>query len=252
MEYLGRTSESYASGVCYAPGGSGEGRAACHAVYGLVAEEVAQGRPCVIWGAYVPEFAVAIGVQDGAFLVRSYREVTGEPQPPIPCLDLQAPGGPYCLTFPAAKLADRQAGDRHALRRAVEHLRGGGRSSSDDYAFGLAGYALWIEAMEANRAHPFGNAYNAQCYAEGRHCAHEFLGRVAQRNPGLARPAARAAVTLGEAAGALGKVAALFPFPHGGRIGEESVRAHAITHLRAASAAETRALEALEEAAGTG
>jgi len=247
IEYLGRSAEAYVSGYCYGPNApSFQGRAACHAVYGLVAGEVAEGRPCVIWGAYVPEFAVAIGVEDGAFLVKSYRERSGEPQPPIPCEDLQAPGGPYCLAFPAEKPADRQAGDRYAIRRAVERLRG--ESPAGDYGSGLAAYDVWIAALEANRATPFGNAYNAGCYAEGRFLARKFLSRVARRNPDLAEPVGRAADAYDEAADAMGQVATLFPFPHGGRIGEESVRAKAIEHLRAAKAAETRAAEALAEA----
>jgi hypothetical protein len=246
IQYLGRSTEAYVSGFCYGPGGSIEGRAACHGVYGLVAGEVAKGRPCVIWGAYMPEFAVAIGVEDGAFLVKSYREVTGEPQPPIPCEDLNAPGGPYYLGFPAEKPPDREAGDRYAIRRAVDRLRG--ERPPGDYGFGLAAYDVWIAALEGNRANPFGNAYNAQCYAEGRRFAHEFLYRVARRNPDLAEPVGRAADAYGEVADAMGEVATLFPFPQGGQVGEESVRAKAVGHLRTAEAAETRAAEALAEA----
>jgi len=246
-EYLGRSTEACVSGHCYSPEApTDEGRAACQAVYDLVAREVVEGRPCVIWGAYVPEFAAAIGVEDGAFLVKSFREMRGEPQPPIPCEDLQAPGGPYCLAFPAEKPADREAGDRHAIRRAFELLRG--ESPHGDYGSGLAAYDVWIAALEANRANPFGNAYNAACYAEGRFLARKFLSRVARRNPDLAEPVGRAADAYDEAADAMGEVAMLFPFPHGGRIGEESVRAKAIAYLQAAQAAESRAAEALAEA----
>jgi hypothetical protein len=179
--------------------------------------------------------------------VKSFREVTGEPQPPIPCEELQAPGGPYCLAFPAEKPVDREAGDRHAIRLAVEHLHG--ESHDGVYGFGLAAYDVWVAALEGNPTGGFGNAYNAQCYAEGRRFAHEFLKRVAARNPDLAEPLNEAVSAHGEAADAMAEVAALFPFPDGGRIGEESVRTQAIGHLRVAQAAETRAADALAEAA---
>jgi len=233
--FLGRTTRDYGGPGSDLLGG-----------YEFAAEEIAAGRPCVIWGAYIPEFAVAIGVDDGAFLVKSYREMTGEPQPPIPCEDLQAPGGPYYLGFPSERPPDRAAGDRHAIRRAVEPLRGGGPPGV--YAFGLEAYDMWIATLDANEANPFGNAYNAQCYAEARRFAQEFMSRVAGRNPDLAEPIGRAAEAYGEVARALGEMAALFPFPHGGQVGEEAVRAKAVGHLRVAKTAEAKAAEALAEA----
>jgi len=240
VEYLGRTTEAYVSLGC------AEGRAACRAAYDWAAREVAEGRPCVIWGAYVPEFAAVVGVEDGAFLVKSFREVTGEPQPPIPCEDLQAPGGPYCLAFPVEKPADRQAGDRYAVQLAVKHLRGG--SLSGDYGSGLAAYDVWIAALEANAAGSFGNAYTAQCYAEGRHYAGEFVKRVAARDPRCAEPLGRAAVAYAQAREAMGELARLFPFPGGEEVRDPANRGKAVELLRRAKAAETRAVEAMEEA----
>lgn len=233
--FLGRTTRDYGGPGSDLLGG-----------YEFAAEEIAAGRPCVIWGAYVPEFAVAIGVEDGAFLVKSHREVTGEPQPPIPCEDLQAPGGAYCLAFPTGSPTDWEAGDRHAVRRAKELLLS--ESPPGNYGFGLAGYDVWVAALDGNRADAFGNAYNAHCWAEGRRFAHEFLSRVARRDPDLAGPVGRAAEAFGAVAAALHEVATLFPFPQGGAIGEESVRAKAAEHLQAAKAAEARAAEALGEA----
>jgi hypothetical protein len=238
VSFLGRSTQEFGG-----PGSDLRGG------YEFAAGEIAAGRPCVIWGAYVPEFAAAIGVEDGAFLVRSFREMRGEPQPPIPCDELQAPGGPYVLAFPEPVAADRAAGDRHAIARAATIRTA--PSGGWDYGHGLAGYDTWIAALEAGIANPFGYAYNTQCYAEGRRFAHEFLSRVARRNPDFSEPADRAADAYGEAADAMGEMSMLFPFPDGGRISEQSVRDKAIACLRAAEAAETRAAEALAEAAAT-
>jgi len=215
--------------------------------YEFSAGEIAAGRPCVIWGAYVPEFAVAIGVEDGAFLVKSFREVTGEPQPPIPCEELQVPGGPYALAFPASVQADRAAGDRHAIARAATILAAPG--GGPDYGHGLAGYDIWIEALEADRADPSGNAYNTQCYTEGRRFAHEFLKRVAARNPEVAEPLGQAALAYAEAREAMEELARVFPFPAHDEVRDPANRAKATDLLRRAQAAEGRAAEALAEAA---
>ena len=250
VQHLGRATHNFTSGDCHCEGFiSDRTRAHCHAVYGLVAEEVAEGRPCVLWGAYVPEFAVAVGVEDGAFHVVSYRRCTGEPEPPIPCEELNAPGGPYALGFPTAVAVDQAKSDAWAVTRAAQitnqprYFR--------DYGFGVAAYDTWIAALETGQLNSFGNAYNTVCWAEGRHFAHEFLSRIAGRNARLAEPLAPAVAGYAQASAAMYEVARLFPFPGHGEAEDPARRAEAIEHLRAAQAAETQAAEALAAAAMT-
>jgi hypothetical protein len=216
------------------------------AVYDLAAREVAAGRPCVLWGAYLPEFAVVMGVEDGAYHVKSYRECTREPQPPIPYREMDAPGPPYVLAFPAPTAGRTPRDDARAVERAAHLLRAPHHNS--DYGSGLGAYDVWIEALQADRAHPFGNAYNAQCYAEGRRFAHGFLTRVAERNPAV--DALRDAVAAyGEAALAMDQVSGTFPFPGGEAVREAGRRGRAIELLQETKAAETRAADALAQAA---
>ena len=248
VHQLGRSTLQFASCDCHTGDRANDiTRAQCRVVYEVAAREVAEGRPCVIWGAYVPEFAAVIGVEDGSFHVKSYRECTREPQPPIPCEELQAPGGPYVLAFPTPTTMGGGAGDSYAVSHAVQLLTAPGQSR--DYGSGLAAYDTWIAAMEADRANPFGNAYNTQCYAEGRHLARDFLSRVAARNPGVAEPLGRAVAAYTEAADAMGELTRVFPFPGRDETKDAAKRAVGVDLLQRAKAAETRAAEALAEAA---
>ncbi|MCK4719472.1 hypothetical protein KAU08_02365, partial [bacterium] len=79
---------------------SDKARDPCKYAYDLASREISEGRPCVIWGSYVPEYAVAYGVEDGTFHVKSFKECLKEEQPPIPYDKISAPGGPYILAFP--------------------------------------------------------------------------------------------------------------------------------------------------------
>jgi len=250
VNLLGRSTLQFQSTDCHGGENSSDTtRAHCRAAYQFAAREVAEGRPCVLWGAYLPEFAVVVGVGGGCFHVKSFRECTGEPQPPIPCEELQAPGGPYVLAFPTPTTERRPGGpDRFAVSHAVQLLYG--PSAGGDYTYGLAAYDAWIAALEADTVNPFGNAYNTQCYAEGRLYAHGFLKRAAGRNPAVAEPLTRAVEAYGEAREAMRELAGLFRFPPHGEIKDPANRAKGIELLRQAKAAETRAAEALREASG--
>ena len=224
-------------------------RAHCREAWELVAREVAVGRPCVLWGAYVPEFAVAVGVEDDAYLVKSCREVTGQAQPPLPYDAIDAPGGPYVMAFPTP--TDPEQGADHANRfvlgHAVQLLQG--RSAFKQYGSGLGAYDRWIAALEKNRAEMFGNAYNAQCWAEAKRFAHAYLPRVATRHPDAASALTVATARYADVVQAMNRVAELFPFPPGGEVEDEAKRAEAAEMLGKARDAETLALAPLVEAA---
>ncbi len=218
------------------------------AAYELVKREIEAGRPVVLWGAYLPEFAIAVGVKDGTYEVRSFKPFAGEDEPPIPFDKLEAPGGVYVLGFPSAAECSRAEADRQAVYHAVRMI--GAPPENPLYASGLAAYDQWIGALEADRAMPFGNSYNAQCWAEAKRFAAEFLRRLAARNEAVAGPLGKAAAAYGEAAAEMAKVAGLFPFPDPEeKVKDAEVRGKAIESLRGARSAEARAMAALREAA---
>ena len=72
-----------------------------------------------------------------------------------------------------------------------------------------------------------------------------------KRHPMAAGPLSDAAEHYAGVAGALAKVAELFPFPGAGECADESRRREAAGLLREAEAAETKAVEALEQAQAT-
>lgn len=245
---LGRSVVSYKAWDCHTPEVASDAtRAHCRVAYDLVEHEIRAGRPCVLWGAYVPEFGVVVGVEDGHYLVKTCFGAIGRPEPPIPWDGVNAPGGPYVLALPTptSQSWKPQQADRYAVGLALQLLHA--QSPQREYSYGLEAYGRWIEALQANRATPFGNSYNAQCYHEGRVFARDFLLRVSARNPQVGA-LARAAEAYTQAAQAMAGVARLFPFPYEAEAIPEADRHAAEEHLSAACAAETQAAAALAEA----
>jgi len=188
INVLGRSTLSFACGDCHMGDFINERtRAHCRAAYEIAEREVAAGRPCVLWGAYTPEFAVLYGIDaDGRYLVKSIKGHCGEAEPPLAYDELDAPGGPYLLAFPTPTAAPnaRLWGDRMAVGRAAQLLKQPPMFSN--YGTGLRAYNTWIGALESGKLLDFGNAYNAQCYCEAKAFARlqKELANVTLRIPG--------------------------------------------------------------------
>ncbi|HUT58626.1 MAG TPA: hypothetical protein VNA25_12345 [Phycisphaerae bacterium] len=245
MAHLGRKAEMHHVPGCHSEGHKNDKtRANCRMVFQAAAREIAAGRPCVIWGAYLPEFAIAVGVADGAYRVRSFKGHMKQPEPPIPWDEVDAPGGPYTLTFPESTQPNQADADRSAVAHALQMARA--KPFDPRYATGLAAYDRWIAALQSNKAAGFGNAYNAQCWAEARQFAYKFLQRLAERSPGNSA-LKEAADAYGQVAEPMAKVAKLFPFfGEKKEVENADTRAAACQHLAAAKTAEARGLAALE------
>jgi len=229
------------------PGSEERSQAYCREAFELAKREIASGRPCVIWGTYMPEFGIAVGVGGDSYLVSSDRHVSGKPEPPIPFDKLIAPAGPYVLGFPAPVPRFPRKADRDALCRALQNLNRPPAALGRHY--GLAAYAPWIAELEARQAEPFGNSFCAQCYAEARRFARDFLGRLAERNDFASEPLSAAHGAYEQVAGAMGRVADAFPFPGEGEKVEDVVAiTTACEALREAETAETQAAESLRDA----
>ncbi len=223
-------------------------RAEMRAAYEMVGREIAAGRPCVIWGTYDPDFGIAVGVENDAYLVETFRRGTDEPQTPIPYDGLVCPSGTYALAFPTAIEITRRQGDRHALRHAVTMLNY--TNGDAKYANGEAAYDRWIESLEGGEVAPHGNSYNAHCWEEARRFARDFLSHVSKRNRDMSDSLAPAIAAYGEVAAAFDKLTDLFPFPDADRkVDDPEVRAKAVEHLRAAKVADAKAAAALTAAA---
>jgi hypothetical protein len=245
---LGRSTAAF-----HAPEGHEKGNrsdrttAHCRAAFEIARREVEAGRPCVVWGAYMPEFAIAIGItDDDAYEIESFKRMMNEPQPPVKFDEVEAAGGPYVLAFPTPTSIPRAQADRDSVADAAGALARG--DVRDGYGHGSAAYDAWIGALKGNTAEPFGNAYNAQCWADARQLAARFVDRLAGRNAAAADPLARAHGALVRAADALKVLAQRFPFPGQPDQLTQANRDAAVEALRAAQAADADAAAALAEA----
>lgn len=215
----------------------------------FVRRETDNGNPVVIWGAYVPEFGVATGVEDGRYIISSFREMTGEEQPPVAHDGLEDLGIVYGLSFPHALPVDEEQRDVSALRRAAlltntPDLHGVYRTNS-------GAYENWIQALLNNELNAFGNAYNASCWAEQKQFARDFLARLTDRMPEASAHLEQASGLYGEAYGFMRDLAELFAFPAGEAVEVEESRAAGVRLLELAMQVESRAAIAVAEAART-
>ena len=82
----------------------------------FVRHETAAGNPVVVWGTYVPEFGVTTAVKDDRYIVSTFREMTGEEEPPLAHDELHDLGIVYGLSFPHAVSFDPGQRDGMALK----------------------------------------------------------------------------------------------------------------------------------------
>lgn len=244
---LGRSTNMYYSGQCHCEGFITDlTRAHCRTAFELAKAEVLAGRPCVLWGAYLPEFAAVTGFTGDSYIVESFKGCMGQEQPPIPFDQVNAPGGVYLLMLPDKTETPVLHADMHAVSRAAAMWNTPGFAT---YRYGADGYKLWAEALEAKRADGGGNAYSAACYSEGRRFANVFFGRLATRNAFAAEKLAMASKRYGVAADAMEQVAKLFQFPGtwGQPVADDGVIKQAIELLSEARDAETQAVTHLSQ-----
>jgi len=241
---LGRATMEFNSPCCEVSGTARED--SCRAAFELVRNELLAGRPCVLWGTYVPEFGVAVGIEGEAYQVKTFKEVLQQEQPAIPYNETEPPGGVYVLGFPAeAEYGELQ----RDLAAILEALRQWSRPAYGQNRFGTEAYDVWIEALRAKRANRFGCGYNAACYAEGRRFAQQFFERMSTRRPLAANLLTQAAESYREAADTMDRVSEVFPFSHDdeGPITADAKIGQAAELLADARAAEAQAMAFLTE-----
>lgn len=206
---LGRATIEFRSPCCEVSGKARED--SCRAAFELVRNELLAGRPCVLWGTYLPEFGVVVGISGESYQVKTFKEVLQQEQPAIPHNKTEPPGGIYVLGFPAEAEYGELQRDLEAI---LEALRQWSRPAYGLYKFGPDAYDLWIESLRAKRAGRFGCGYNAACYAQGRRFAQEFFERMSTRRPLAANLLRQAAESYREAADTMERVSQVFPFSH--------------------------------------
>jgi hypothetical protein len=244
---LGRSTLVYTGNECHSGAWKNERtRAHCAAAFDFARREIDAGRPCVIWGAYIPECAICVGYEGESYLVDSFKKCRNQPQPPIRFDELDAPGGLYMLAFPTATKMPQESADRDAIWDAANAMSW--EMFDADWSSGAAAYDRWANALRTRSdVIPFGNGYNAQCWEEARRLAATFVDRVATRNPHV-RALRDAHAGFRRSAEALKKVAELFPFPAAKEDLNDAKRQAGADALLDAKEGDLRALDSLRQA----
>ena len=171
---------------------------------------------------------------------------SGDPVALLPFDGLVSPGGTYVLAFPSAVHTVRARADRSAVFHALDMPSY--KASNQDFGTGRA-YDTWIAAMKTGDVDVFGNSFNAQCWAEAKRFARDFVQRLAKRNEPVAGPLNDAAAAYVQVAEAMDRVAHLFPIDDPEEhVKDPAVRTEAVNALRSAKSAEARAAEPLTQA----
>jgi len=212
----------------------------------IATREIDAGRPVVLWGITMPEFAAVVGYEGDEYLYRWSGD--GGQELRMPHAESSDPGGPYLLAFPSSATVSRIEGDRAALVNALTFLHR--RPDRPEHRFGLEAYDRWIRALQGGHAKRFGNSYCAQCFGNAKQFARDFVTRLRDRNVHAEAPLDGAVIAYQECAEALDAVARLFPFPPGDdeAVADPIAIDDACQALTKAREAEVRAVAAIEAA----
>jgi len=180
-------------------------------------------RPVVLWGLVVPEYGLVNGYEGNAFLVSTFRRITGQADNPVPFVELQAPGCLDAYFFREPWKPDKAAVDRAALDRAVRFASGSIPVHSR-YVVGPRAFEEWARALESvpePKQDYMGNSYVGACIWEAREVAAKFLARLAKGRPRIvAEPLLAAAKAYTEGTKLLNAFKTLFPFKLEGTMSE--------------------------------
>jgi hypothetical protein len=246
IHHIGRSVLMYDGGQCHTGKFKNDiTRAQCKEAFELAKREVDAGRPCVLWGTYLPEFGVVVGYEGDSYIVKSFKECMKEPQPPIKYDEIDAPGCVYLLAFPTQTKMPDCLKDKYALTNAVKMFK----AKWPEYHYGSDGYDYWISEMKAKHAEGFGLSYNAACYAEGRGLAKTYIERAAKRNDFIREDLEKASELYSTAFEAMDQVAKMFPFPGKNGVLQEDTKLinQACKHLKVAKDSECKAIEILSQ-----
>jgi hypothetical protein len=221
-------------------------------VWKKVRAAIDQGYPCFGWELDIPEFYVVKGYDEESyiFIGHNHRENTK------PWKELGKSGIGVIemgIVRPAKPATDKKL-VCDAFKYALEVSRNPDGWTGPPYDMGLAGYDLWIKALEEGKAGGFGNSYNAQVWSECRRHAVEFLKEAKNRlDDEQLNPLLDEAVShYGKVAENLTKVAETYPFQGDDgdyQMEDKEKRQAAVAALKEARTEEEAGLGALEKIA---
>ena len=153
------------------------------AAWDLVRARIDQGLPCYAWElTHIPAYYVITGYDDTGYTYSGWDSGGTCPWSKLGTFDVKQlavncvrPGEP----------APDSVAVKDALATVLDRIeRPDGWAIGPQYRTGLAGYAMWAEALETGRANRDGEAYINQVWLECREMAVEFLQEAKRRLPG--------------------------------------------------------------------
>jgi hypothetical protein len=204
--------------------------------------------PCYGWELDIPEYYVVFGYDDVGYYVSGPGcDAVRGPQPWSELGDTGI-GVLEMYSIEPGQPSDDVQAVKEALSFALEHATSPEKWIFPEYRAGLAGYDLWIRALEGGTADGFGMAYNAAVWSECRGYAVLFLQEAQERLGQQAGDLFDEAIQhYGVVHDNLRTVSDAFPFhgmEHQHIVDPDRVRT-ALSALRAAREADARGLEAL-------
>lgn len=176
---------------------------------------IADGMPVAVWDLFSPEFGLMYGYEDDRQLFTG-DDGRGPRTLSYDQLGRGTAGGLFVMAAERLKDApDPQSTAVGLIASITKHAYG--ERTFPGYVTGLGAYEAWRQSFRDGSADPLGNAYTLAVAADARDHAVRFLRRWSSQWEGeRAKLAFDAEGHYYEAACCLARLAALFPFPHGG------------------------------------
>jgi hypothetical protein len=213
-----------------------------------VRQSIDVGLPCYAWELDLAEYYLIYGYDDVGYCFAGPSD--DGPKGPKPWQELGETGVVEAYSVRRTQPSKDAYTVQAALSAALKHASGTAEWIFPEYRSGLAGYDLWIRALEKGGAVAMGMAYNAAVWAECRGYAPQFLQEAGARLPAQKPLFDRAAVHYAIVARQLAEVSERYPFSFD--LGMEHVRVDqdsraAGQSLKAAREAEAAGLKVLAE-----
>ncbi|TMV48729.1 RNA polymerase sigma factor [Paenibacillus mesophilus] len=145
----------------------------------FVHHSVDSGDPVMVWDLFFPEFALIYGYDDEnrQFIAGDCSTVYGNDTVPYDHLSRGTLGMLFVLSVQSSVRMDNRIMLRNTIETALRHYR-----EQEHYAEqcmnGLAGYDVWIDALQGGRVEPISNSYNVFLISDARRYAAQFFEEV--------------------------------------------------------------------------
>ncbi len=225
----------------------------------FIHHSVDTGNPVLVWDLYYPEFALIYGYDDEyqQFVAGDCSSVYNTDTVPYDHLSRGTLGMLFVLSVRSTYTMDTRTMFRNALDTTLRHYRE--QEHYDDQCVnGLAGYDIWIDALQGGRVEPISNSYNVFLISDARHFAAKFFEAVGDGMLGsyvgsesIAQLAQVAASLYGGMREPFDRLCAMFPFlveleVRGGNPNNPVIAVEAIRVLQEIKGLEEQAVQVLD------